>query len=205
MHTALKIAAALLLTALAACVTPIETDPDTFRVEPAAASQLRGPQTVALNNAYKTAREVTIGRNMSADLRQLTETAIIMLGRAMEKQGIRVMPQADKTVTLRVHRVSVGIYGLQIAPQYPAKLVLEVEYLNGKKTSIEALNVAPYSPWRATGGAILFALNDLVRHEQFVAYINDYRPTEADLARRRGEAAAAVPVEDSSSLKQSPK
>lgn len=197
MHAALKIPAVLLVSAVAACGTIlVQTDPDTFSVAPAAVSHLRGPQTVALINAYETPTEVVIfrksGSSWNTDLKELTNTAIAMLGRAMEKQGIRVAPQADKTLTLRVHQVSIGMYGMNIAPQFPAKLVLEVRYLDGTKTSVEAMNVAPYSQTRAIDGAVLFALNDLVRHEQFVAYINDYRPTEADLARVRREAAAAA-------------
>src|SRR5713101_2139464 len=122
MHTALKIPAALLLTAVAACAPlSVPTDPNTFDVEPAAVSQLRGPRTVTLNNAYETQTEVVIfrqrGVSWKTDLKQLTDTAIVMLSRAMEKQDIRVGPRADKTVTLRVHQVVAGMYGIMVAPR----------------------------------------------------------------------------------------
>jgi hypothetical protein len=179
MRTTLNIASALLLTAVAACAITIPTDPNTFSVEPAATSHLRGPQTVALANIYKSETLVGIGRGRS-DLRELTNTAIVMLGRALEKQGIRVAPQAEKTITLRVAYVRVLAYGVMIAPRMEASLSLEVTYPDGTSTTIDAYNTAPFSESRAIDGAVLFAVIDLLRHEKFIAYINDDRPTQTD-------------------------
>jgi hypothetical protein len=172
-----SIFAALLAMALAGCgPLRVATDPNTFSVEPGSVAHLRAEQAVALKNGFPAAVEVRMpqgsGVTWSADLRELTETAIAMLGKALEKQGIRVVPEAEKTVTLRVANLQAGMYGVMIHPRVRATLVLEAQYPDGTATSVHALNTSPMGAPRAIDGAVLFALNDLVRHEQFVAYVN---------------------------------
>lgn len=177
MNKIFSMVAALLATALAGCgELPVQTDPNTFSIESAAVAHLRAQQTVALRNGYSAPAQVNMpqgkGVIWTSDLQQLTATAISMLGRALEKQGIRIAPEAEKTVTLRVHELRAGMYGVMIHPRVRATLVLDAQYADGAATSVHALNTSPMGAPRAIDGAVLFALNDLVRHEQFVTYVN---------------------------------
>lgn len=177
MRVTLRILAALHLAALAGCgPLAVATDPNTFNIEPAAVAHLRAQQTVALKNGYSASAPVSMpqgsGVTWTSDLQQLTETAIAMLGRALEKQGIRLAPEAEKTITLRVQELRAGMYGVMIHPRVRATLVLDALYPDGTRTSVHALNTSPMGAPRAIDGAVLFALNDLLRHEQFVAYVN---------------------------------
>ena len=163
--------AGLLLTALTGCgPLIIRSNPDTFAVPAEAATQLRGQQSVALNNAYKAETQVKIytgPRDWVADLEQYTETAITMLGREMTKKGIAVAPQATKSVTLRVHDVQVSL-GWVIR----CSLVLEAQHGDGTKSTIITENSSPGTAWRAVDGAIMLAVSRLLRDEQFLAYVN---------------------------------
>jgi hypothetical protein len=95
----------LLGATLAGCGGEIVTSPDALRIEPFWLAQLRAPQSVALSNGLSNAVKYQI-RNESItwelDARQLTDTAIVMLQRALDAQGIRPGAQPVKTVTLRI-------------------------------------------------------------------------------------------------------
>ena len=177
MNKVYSMVAVLFAAALAGCGQfPIQTDASTFSIEPAAVAHLRAQQAVALKNGYAAPAQANMpqgrGQIWTSDLKQLTETAISMLGRALEKQGIRIAPEAEKTVTLRVHELRAGMYGVMIHPRVRAMLVLDAQYADGATTSVHALNTSPMGAPRAIDGAVLFALNDLVRNEQFVSYVN---------------------------------
>lgn len=164
------ILAALLLTAAGCGSLTIDANPDTFSVPSGTASQLRGPQTVALNNFYGAQTQVTIYQGTgtwNADLKQYTDTAITMLGREMGKQGIKLEPSAAKSVRLRVLNVQ-GTPGWTIT----ASLELEAEYADGTKSLIKTQNSSPSDAWRAVSGALMFAVSRLLIDEAFVAYVN---------------------------------
>lgn len=160
------------LLAIAGCAPlTIETNPDTFQVPAGTASQLRGPQTVALNNSYAAETRVAIyqgAATWNADLKQYTDTAITMLGREMGKQGIKLESGAAKTVKLRVQNVQAGPSGWVIS----ASLELEAEYADGTKSLIRTQNNSPSDAWRAVSGALMFAVGRLLIDPAFVAYVN---------------------------------
>jgi hypothetical protein len=164
--------AGILLAALAGCgPMMIQSNPGTFAVAPEAGAQLRGPQSVALNNAYKAETQVKIfegrSRDWMADLQQYTKTAIAILDREMTKKGISNTPQAAKSVALRVRDVHSGL-GWHIR----ASLVLEAQYGDGTKSTIVTENTSPATAQRAVDGAIMLAVTQLLRDEQFLAYVN---------------------------------
>ena len=135
-----------------------------------AAAQVRGGQSVALNNAYTAETQVKIfagGVDWLADLKQYTETAMTMLGNEMQKKGITVAPQSAKSVTLRV-------YDVQASPGWVIRssLALEALYGDGTQSTIRAENTSPSDAWRAVDGALMFAVTRLLRDEQFLAYVN---------------------------------
>ena len=95
---------------VAGCGTiAIQSDPETFRIPPEAAAQLRGQQSLVLKNAYEKETLVIIFRGPAfewqADLRQYTETALSLLGGEMTGKGIDLSQQAAKSVNLRVRDV----------------------------------------------------------------------------------------------------
>ena len=165
--------AGALAAALAGCgPVTLMAKPDTFPVPPEAAEQLRGGQSVALNNAYKAKTDATVYSvrdqpGWVGDLQQYTDTAIVMLGREMGKKAVTVGPQAAKSVTLRV-------YDVQGTPGWTIKitLALDAQYGDGTKTTIRTENSSPSDAWRALDGALMFAVSRLLRDPEFLAYVN---------------------------------
>jgi len=162
----------------------IESDPAIFRVPSKAAEQLRGQQSIVLKNAHEketlalvlSKEEAWIGAGKptgwQADLRQYTETAIILLGGEMTGKGIDLSPQAAKSVTLRVHDLRVNVIPYPIVPKYESSLVLEAQYADGTKSVIATDNNSPGDISRAFSGAIMRAVTRLLRDENFLAYVN---------------------------------
>lgn len=167
----------LLAVSLAGCAMTIDipTSPDTFNVEPAALSHLRQSQGIAVKNGYgvETKREIKMHPHTWAfDLNQHTESAVVMLRRAMAKHGIGTAENAEKTITLRVRDPQATVRMLPGFAQTRAVLALDAEFGDGTKTYIEAENMSPWGAQRAYDGAILFALNRLLTDDKFVAYVN---------------------------------
>jgi hypothetical protein len=185
--------------ALSACTIPIETDPSTFNVEPAAVAHLKSP--VALRNGYADDAPYPIPMSHHTwviQQRKLTDTAIAMLARALENRGLAVSPQSGKSVTLKVQHPSAAmqIY-IGFANTY-ARVALEAEFGDGTRTVVLGENRSPMGAPRAFDGAVLFALNKLVLDETFVAYINragadPQKPSAPSPASSALIAAPAVP------------
>lgn len=159
---------------LSACTLPLSTSPDTFHVAPAALAHLPRTKAVMVENGYTAEAPYPFKVEMHTwvvDQRQITETAAIMLRRALEKQGLAAGP-GGKTVTLRVQQPSAYVRMLPFVTQTFATLTLDAEFGDGTRTSLRADNQSPMSGPRAFEGAVLFALNKLVNDERFIAYMN---------------------------------
>jgi hypothetical protein len=161
----------ILVALLGGCAVSVGTDPDRFSLEPTATAHLRMPQNVALLNGYKEETKSQYGmpggNTLVVENKALTETAVAMLGRALQKQGYTVSPQAQKTVTLRV--VPRGY--IYQAFRYTGRIMLEAKFGDGTEAFIPQENLG--ATWeRGFDGAVLFALKDLLEHERFVAYVN---------------------------------
>lgn len=168
----------LVLVAMAAgCAIDVPSNPDTFSVEPAKAAHLRGPQAIAFKNAYPAAAKSEFdagkGQTWTVDHKQLTDTAIAMLTRAVAPQGIKAPAQAEKSITLqvRVERAFIHSRVFSVA-QSNARILLNAQFGDGTGAMIPAENNSPMGPQRAFDGAVLFALNQLLVDEKFVAYVN---------------------------------
>lgn len=163
-----------MLTLLAGCSVAISTSPDRYAVDPSAATQLR-VKRVALKNAHQTAtlgqRQVSglVRIRQTIDVKALTDTAITMMSRAMEKQGIAVSPEATKTVTLAVTRVDLGDVPIRGAA---ATVVLEARYPDGTSTARQATAHSAVQYGWAIDAAVRNALNELLGDPRFVAYLN---------------------------------
>lgn len=152
------------------CTTRIQSNPTSFDVPMDSGSKLRGPQRVALKNAYQTETVVLVmraGQNKAeADLRQFTETALRMLERRLQRDGIVADPQAPKAISLRVKDVSV------IPSAFINRVVLSVEAEFGNEQRAFRTRDGSPEAQRALDSAIALALAELINDEQFVAYVN---------------------------------
>lgn len=164
---------ALIACVLTSCTTDPSSDPNRFSLPPGEVAHLRAPQRVTLRNAY-TAPDVTRVQAglipLEFDQKQFTDTAIAVLTRAMDKHGIAVVPQAEKTITLRV-RGPTNLRMRGMPPQRTATLYLDAEFGDGTSTALEAEETTMGEFTRAMDGAVLVALKDLVADEKFVAYM----------------------------------
>lgn len=172
-----KLAAAVLLAAMAAgCAVDVATSPDTFRVEPANAGHLRGPQSIALKNAYpaeaKKTFSVGMGQSWTADQKQVTDTALTMLARALVHPGIKAADPAPKSVTLAVRVDHAFLHSGAFVSQANVRLSVDAAFGDGSSTTVFADNNSPMGAPRAFDGALMRALNKLLIDEKFVAYLN---------------------------------
>jgi hypothetical protein len=172
MRTFLRLATVLVALGLSACVTiSVPTNPNNYSIEPKAVAHLRAPQSVALKNAYPAEASISFPiqtNTLVLDQKQLTETAIVMLSRALEKQGIAKSEQAKKTITLRVRAQG---YRFQIF-RWTGLVILEAQLGDGTVLSYPNENLSGKGYEHAFDGAVLFALNDLLADEKFIAYMN---------------------------------
>lgn len=169
----LRAAAAAVAFGLGGCgvVTTIPTNPKNYDIEPKAVASLRAPQSVALKNGFPQEEKATmkIEHNfLVVEQRKLTDTAIAMLGRALEKQGITVSEAAEKTLTLRVNARG---YVMQFF-RWTGQVLLETRLGDGTLISNPSENLSGKGFEYAFDGAVLFALNDLLADERFTAYMN---------------------------------
>lgn len=164
---------ALFAMLLFGCAVPVSSDPNRFNLDPVRLSPLKGAQALALKNAYSNEGTLTIrfpgGVSWIVDQKDMTDTAIAMLGRAMAQQGIAINPQAKKAVTLRARVLSAGARGFQGTI---VRVGMDATFGDGTSTYTEGDNTSPLSQGRAFDGAVLFALEQLVLDEKFVAYVN---------------------------------
>lgn len=178
MRLLLYLTAALLVAGLGACAQtiPIPTNPATFDVAPEHLSRLRSPQSVSLLNAYSGEEKTSlrVGQHTWVfDVVQLTDTAIAMLDRAMEKRGLSTSMKAEKKVTLKLRVVGANFsLPMLFLPQSTVSVDLDATLGDGTKIAVSAENTSPAGGQRAVDGAVLFALNGLLEDERFVAYMN---------------------------------
>jgi hypothetical protein len=175
MWTYLYFAVAGLVAMCSGCTWDIVGDPNRHSLEPDRVSSLRAPQNVALKNAYSSESKLDVqmgAYTVVFDQRRMTDAAIVMLGRALQKQGITNDAQASKSVELRLRPVRWRVAGMMPAPQRIGTVVLDVRFGDGTTATLEAENSSPANFDRVFDGAILFALRELVADERFVAYMN---------------------------------
>lgn len=176
MRSCLSLFVAVLTLALAGCAVTIATDPNRFNVEPQQLPNLHRPQAVTLKNAVKEdARPLVLkpaaGVSWTIDQRKLTDTAVAMLGRALEKNGVTVPPQADKEIALGVRVRNVHNRRVPFAMLTSVRVAIYVVFGDGTKTYVEG-DYTKSNFEVAFDGAVQDALNHLVTDEKFVAYLN---------------------------------
>lgn len=175
-----RIVAVLLAATLAACGGTIHTDPNAASLDAFRLTHLRSPHAVTLVNgvAAETKRQIRQDSlSWEVDTRQLTDTAIAMLGRGLENQGIRVGPQSPKSLTLRVALRGASAQFVPVPTvAASARIALEVDFGDGTTTWVSGSDGSAFGVQRAFEGAIRAALHALLNDPQFVAYLNRGQP-----------------------------
>ncbi len=173
---ALRSIVALLVVTLAGCGGEIVTRPDVLTIEPFRVAHLRTPQTVTLNNGLTSPVKHQIKTpdiTWEVDARQLTDTAIVMLRRALEKHGIKAAPQAGKSVTFRIEvRGGMGMFVPAPTVVASARLTLHADFGDGTTTWVDGEGGSAFGMQPAYEGAIQNALHRLLIDPAFLAYMN---------------------------------
>lgn len=164
--------------ALSACGTvTVVTDPGAYSV-PASAYSPRAGQSIALLNAYSQDTTKLIADRIQVDLRQVTDTAIHMMRRHLERKGVNVDPNAPKKVTLKIVNANMYYMAIPFAERWRTNLDLEATFGDGTGASVRGENSAPAAfrgqvvLQRSVEGATMFAVSDMLRDKRFQAYAN---------------------------------
>lgn len=150
----------------------IKSDPMAFPFEPGEVPEYKNKTSVTVGNGYDESKIVTLssfGRGLEGDLQQYTETTVDILTRELEDRSINVREGSDKTVVLHVYNVAFeqGMWVLHTTLQ------LEAELGNGKKVVTEGDNRSPANAWRSVNGALKRAVVLLMKHPDFIDYIDN--------------------------------
>ena len=167
-----------LASALAGCGTfTVVTDPSAYQV-PASAGSPRAGQSVALVNAYSQDTMKLVSDRIQLDLRQVTDSAIVMMRRHLERKGVTVDQDSPRKVTLKIVNVSMYYMAIPFAERWRTNLDLEAAFGDGTSTSVRGENSAPVAfrgnvvLQRSVEGATMFAISDLLRDRRFLSYAN---------------------------------
>jgi hypothetical protein len=164
---------------LAGCGGQVVTSPDVISIDPSRVAHIRAPQDVALSNAYagdaKQAKQVYSpdgGSTWELDARQMTDTAIVALRRALERRGVMASQAAGKTIAMRVRIRSTYAQPIPLAVPAMARLELEAQFGDGTSTWVEGEAGSAFGVTGSYNGAIQLALYRLLSDAKFIAYMN---------------------------------
>ena len=174
MKTVAAVVGAALL--LCGCLSvDIESNPQTYSLKPEAVAHLRVAAPVALINGQADGATAEFQVHPSvkwvSDLKRLTDTAIVMLGTALEQRGVAMDAAAEKTVTLSVRILEVKRLVIVPYQHTEALVTIDAAFGDGTDTKVTASNRSPLTPQRAFDGAVLFALQELLADPDFVKYL----------------------------------
>ena len=141
---------------------------NSFHIVKERVPSLKSGQTVKVDNFYAKPKVVTLTGRLDADLQQYTATAMTLLEQGLGHQEISVGPNGKKSIKLQVHNVKYvrGFWSLQV------DLNTTVTLGNGKSFTVTHHNSSPASGFRAVSGAIARAVEKILKHNEFIAYIN---------------------------------
>ena len=126
-------------------------------------------QAIDIQNYYKTKKIVILKADrVQADLQQYTNTVIELLSDSLNYRKIINAPHSKKSVRLQVYDVvyDTGLWTIR------ASLKIKVELGNGKSFIVSHYNPSPFSGYRAVNGAITRATEKILKHPEFLKYMN---------------------------------
>lgn len=170
-----------LVGALSSCAGffTVVTDPSAFSV-PGKTSSPRAGQAIALLNGYDRETMKPVGDHVQFDYQQVTDTALGIMKRHLEKNGVSVTSAAPRKVTLKVVNARMYFMNIPFAERWRTNLDLEATFDDGTSASVHAENSASMAmgfrgnvaPQRSVEGAAMFAVTDLLNDRRFLSYAN---------------------------------
>lgn len=167
--TFLPLIASLLL--LSGCgTTRMDANDTDFPIAKEVVPSYKADQTISVSNYYDKPKVVQLyGDRIDADLKQYTDTAIKLLAQGLTHQNISTGPNGSKSIKLRVHNVKYEPAFWTIR----ADVNITAELGNGKSFTVFHHNASPMSGWRAVSGAITRATEKVLKHPDFLIYMNE--------------------------------
>jgi hypothetical protein len=148
------------------------SSPDTFALKAQNVPKFKSGTSYMITNAYKAPVSVQLHKDANkewvGDLQQYTQTAATMLGRYLEKEGLKPTENGSKTIELRVKDV-ISPFGWTVT----ATLTLEARLGNGQVLQVFAENNSPATANRAIDGALMKAVATMLTLDKFEKYINE--------------------------------
>ena len=167
--------------ALAGCTHTITTDADAFSVKGPTAPLASGAR-VALLNGYSSPAITKMASHGSddfmVDLRQVTDTAIVMAGRHLQTIGVAVDAGAPKKVTMKVTNAEARFQFIPFASRFRTNIDLNAVFDDGAGASVRAESSAVHQMGtgeeaikRGTEAAAATAVTNLMNEPNFVRYL----------------------------------
>lgn len=161
----------IILTLNGCSQTLVRGDAQLYEIDISRIPDYTNSQDIQLINAFKSPRLVTLTTNdgiTSGDLQQLTQTSIELLQNALGKRSINATLLAKKKIVMQLHhiRFHVGYWVRRTTLKLDAKLS------SGKTIIITADYRSPGDSFRALNGTIRKAVEQLMKHKDFIQYIN---------------------------------
>ena len=145
--------------------------------------ELKGEQTVNIQNYYSRTEVVGLGSasdkvfirmleigtdGYNADLKQFTDTAIVMLSKALEYRNIKYAKTGQKQVKLRAHSVKYN----QGAFSAVIEVSVTAELRNDKSITAWNKSSADISLAASASAVLSYDLKEILNHHDFIEYIN---------------------------------
>jgi len=112
-------------------------------------------------------KRVKLKRGVFCDLKQLTDTAVAIVTRELNQKGLRITPNADKTMRMRVVK---AMWTPKFFTQ-TGELTLEAALGNGACVSVDGRHETGGNAFRALNGATLFAAIAILQNPRLAAYL----------------------------------
>lgn len=155
--------------ALSGCGTVrLDANTTSFHVVKERVPNLKSGQTIKVDNYYNKPTVVILTGVLDADLYQYTDTAIKLLEQGFSHSNISVGASGKKSIKLKVHNVKyvTGFWSLQV------DVNISVELGNGKSFTVYHHNSSPANGYRAISGAITRGVEKVMKHNDFLEYVN---------------------------------
>ena len=137
---------------------------------------------IAIVNAQPSARPMRIGTNMSANLNAWTEVAVEVTARELAKRGMQAKSDSDRTLKIavsdaRTSKLPVSLNQARFGVNWvksSTELDLTVSTGDGYSAAYTVANSATHAagtPSRATNGAMMSAVAELLSDPEIVSYL----------------------------------
>lgn len=138
--------------------------------------EIQGKGTISLVNVQEDKTVKDLGRagfgTLKGDLYSWTEEAIVLLGTEMEKAGLTVQPDGDKSIKVSVVDVKLGVSGIDfVASVAKGNVLIKAETGDGYVNEYSGQKNAMRPP-SACDKALTEAVMNILKDERIVTYLS---------------------------------